>query len=68
MALTFEEKTSIIYSYSKLRKVTISLERINYYHDYTKNRRKTVANYRDVPQNAIYFNTAKLRSVLRMLR
>lgn len=42
MSLTFNEKIRILDSYNKLRKGTISLDRINYYHDCTKNRRKTV--------------------------
>lgn len=42
MKLSFEEKINILNLYFKLNKRTISLDRINYHHNSTKNRRKTV--------------------------
>ncbi len=42
MALTFEEKKDILNSYSKLRKGTIKSDKLNYYYDETKNRRKVI--------------------------
>ena len=42
MALTFEEKKDILKSYSKLRKGTIEPDKVNYYYDESKSRRKVV--------------------------
>lgn len=42
MSLTFDEKISILNSYSKLGKRSIKPDKINYYHNFTKGRRKTV--------------------------
>ena len=42
MSLTFNEKIRILDSYNKLQKGKISFDRINYYYDVAKSRRKTV--------------------------
>jgi hypothetical protein len=43
MALTFEEKKDILNTYSNLRKTTMKPDKVNYYYDEAKNRRKVIA-------------------------
>ena len=43
MALTFEEEKAILDTYSKLRKTNIKPDKVNYYYDESKSRRKVIA-------------------------
>jgi len=42
VALTFEEKKDILNKYSNLRKTNIKPDKVNYYYDQAKSRRKVI--------------------------